>query len=354
MHSRTIRCLSVWLLFVFVLILGTRDAGAQPPKVLFHGATAIDALTAPDDLMLARLQTLFGAPNVTYMAAPDSADDGSSANGFNALVISSTVASADVRGTATVSKYENSPVGILNMEAAVMDCGVGELCLASGGASNSLGDTIDILNPTHPLAAGLSGTVTVFNTNDPLFVMNASAAGTAFPPPDKAVAAVTSAPTRMAIWGVENGRPLAGHNPPSQPRYAAGRRVSSFIHQTNFAALSADGLKLFDAAAQWVAATPAAPPIPGDFNDDGKVDAADYVVWKQNEGANINLPGDTTADAIVGPAQYSLWQANFGNPPGSGAAQNAVAVPEPKAALLALLGTVGISRRIMRRARRCS
>ena len=29
---------------------------------------------------------------------------------------------------------------------------------------------------------------------------------------------------------------------------------------------------------------PAAPGIPGDFNDDGTVDAADYVVWRKNDG----------------------------------------------------------------------
>jgi hypothetical protein len=53
--------------------------------------------------------------------------------------------------------------------------------------------------------------------------------------------------------------------------------------------------------------------IPGDFSNDGKVDAADYVVWRKT----INTP-----------AGYNLWRTNFGRTSGSGTA-SAAAVPEP-------------------------
>jgi autotransporter-associated beta strand protein len=67
--------------------------------------------------------------------------------------------------------------------------------------------------------------------------------------------------------------------------------------------------------------------LPGDFNLDGKVDAADYVVWRKNPGG---FP----------PNAYETWRANFGNPPGVGAGLNEGAVPEPAAAVLVILAAV--------------
>ncbi len=46
---------------------------------------------------------------------------------------------------------------------------------------------------------------------------------------------------------------------------------------------------------EFTATTPA-----GDYNDNGIVDLADYVVWRDNLGAAITLPGDTTGEATVG------------------------------------------------------
>ena len=72
----------------------------------------------------------------------------------------------------------------------------------------------------------------------------------------------------------------------------------------------------------------------GDFNEDSKVDAADYVTWRQNDTANNPLPNDngltTQAD------RYDLWVANFGGMLGSGS--GLAAVPEPGAFAIALAG----------------
>jgi hypothetical protein len=77
--------------------------------------------------------------------------------------------------------------------------------------------------------------------------------------------------------------------------------------------------------------------VAGDYNNNGTVDAADYVLWRnggplQNEGAT---PGNVTAD------DYTFWRSRFGAQAGSGAGANA-AVPEPGAvwipALIALAG----------------
>jgi hypothetical protein len=79
------------------------------------------------------------------------------------------------------------------------------------------------------------------------------------------------------------------------------------------------------------------PPIgvPGDYNNNGTVDAADYVVWRrgaalQNE---VATPGENT------PEDYAAWRARFGNTSGGGAV-GAAAVPEPGAMLLALPAAV--------------
>lgn len=48
----------------------------------------------------------------------------------------------------------------------------------------------------------------------------------------------------------------------------------------------------------------------GDFNNNGFVDAADYVVWKENDTANVALPNDGGQATQQG--RYDLWKANYG------------------------------------------
>ncbi|MCI0748743.1 MAG: PEP-CTERM sorting domain-containing protein [Verrucomicrobia subdivision 3 bacterium] len=48
----------------------------------------------------------------------------------------------------------------------------------------------------------------------------------------------------------------------------------------------------------------------GDFNSDGNVDAADYVVWRKNDVANAPLPNDAGLTTQGG--RYGLWRSNFG------------------------------------------
>jgi hypothetical protein len=75
--------------------------------------------------------------------------------------------------------------------------------------------------------------------------------------------------------------------------------------------------------------------LPGDFNNDGKVDAADYVVWRKSDGTQ---PG------------YDEWRTNFGRSVESPAAgQIAGAVPEPAAIhLLIAAFTAGLAWRRVR------
>jgi hypothetical protein len=66
--------------------------------------------------------------------------------------------------------------------------------------------------------------------------------------------------------------------------------------------------------------------LPGDFNDDGAVDAADYVVWRK-----LNS-GDMVA--------YNEWRTNFGRTSAGagGEASGSGAVPEPASWLCVALG----------------
>jgi hypothetical protein len=91
------------------------------------------------------------------------------------------------------------------------------------------------------------------------------------------------------------------------------------------------------------------PPLPGagitgDYNNNGVVDAADYVLWR-NGGP---LQNDPTTGIQQG--DYDTWRANFGRTAarGSGLPAAASAVPEPTAAALlvvAVAATMCVRRR---------
>lgn len=77
--------------------------------------------------------------------------------------------------------------------------------------------------------------------------------------------------------------------------------------------------------------------IDGDFNGDGRVDAADYSVWRDNLGnpdeSVLMGAGDGMNGVDMG--DYQLWSQNYGfsNVPG----EDPVSVPEPHSLLLTLL-----------------
>ncbi|TWT37150.1 hypothetical protein KOR34_20970 [Posidoniimonas corsicana] len=75
--------------------------------------------------------------------------------------------------------------------------------------------------------------------------------------------------------------------------------------------------------------------LPGDFNDDNLVDAADYTVWRDNLGGDSSvLNGNGTGGGTVVQADYELWRDNYA----AGASQlgglDASQVPEPTSLLL--------------------
>jgi hypothetical protein len=68
----------------------------------------------------------------------------------------------------------------------------------------------------------------------------------------------------------------------------------------------------------------------GDFNHDGFVNAADYTVWRDSVSATRFLAADGDGSLLVDAADYGVWSSGY-------AAGGATAVPEPAAAISALL-----------------
>jgi hypothetical protein len=70
--------------------------------------------------------------------------------------------------------------------------------------------------------------------------------------------------------------------------------------------------------------------LPGDYNRDGTVDAADYVMWRKTDSGNSQ--------------GYTDWQANFGTGMGSGSAGASLSdagVPEPVTHVLSMFAVAG-------------
>ena len=88
-------------------------------------------------------------------------------------------------------------------------------------------------------------------------------------------------------------------------------------------------------------------PLPGDYNRDHVVDAADYTVWRDSLGkSGYLLAADGNGDGIVDSLDYSVWQGHFGqvwSVTGSGTG-SAAAVPEPPSLMMLAIGafTIGI------------
>jgi hypothetical protein len=90
----------------------------------------------------------------------------------------------------------------------------------------------------------------------------------------------------------------------------------------------------------------AAPPtLPGDYNGNGVVDAADYTAWRDSLGqAGADLAADGsgpagTPDGVVDNWDYDFWKSRFGDmlPGAGGGALTSAAVPEPASLSVALV-----------------
>ena len=122
---------------------------------------------------------------------------------------------------------------------------------------------------------------------------------------------VVSDPATITASGQQIVRHTAAYRP---RRRSVGSRADDFrtISELNFTSASgnSDGLSSgfndlgqlvfwarFTDSSEGVFLSSAVAHVPGDFNNDGTVDAADYVVWRKTDGTQ---------------AGYDRWRANFG------------------------------------------
>ena len=83
-------------------------------------------------------------------------------------------------------------------------------------------------------------------------------------------------------------------------------------------------------------------PLPGDYNEDNVVDAADYAVWRKSYLRAVTLPNEDATPGIVTIDDYNVWRANIGktyggSALGSGLGDSRTQVPEPSTFALTLI-----------------
>ncbi|HEX3599294.1 MAG TPA: hypothetical protein VHU84_04080 [Lacipirellulaceae bacterium] len=82
----------------------------------------------------------------------------------------------------------------------------------------------------------------------------------------------------------------------------------------------------------------------GDYNHNGVVDAADYVIWRStlNQSVTAGTGADGNSNGIVDQADFDVWRAHFGSTSGSGSggSLSTGAVPEPFSGLLFAIGAM--------------
>jgi T5SS/PEP-CTERM-associated repeat protein len=120
------------------------------------------------------------------------------------------------------------------------------------------------------------------------------------------------------------------------------------LDATQFVGQNSDGnFELFAAnngSELWLKFTAA--PIVGDYNGDGSVDAADYVVWRDSLGATVTAfnGADGSGNGLVDQEDYDLWKSSFGTVLAAGAGSGA-AVPEPTTLVMLMFAAVSSCRR---------
>lgn len=84
------------------------------------------------------------------------------------------------------------------------------------------------------------------------------------------------------------------------------------------------------------------PLLPGDYNNDHIVDAADYSVWRNQFGEDVELPNEADTPGVVTDEDYTVWKTHYGQTLGSGSARfgEAATLPEPETLAVALWGVL--------------
>jgi hypothetical protein len=195
----------------------------DPEDVLF--VTGNTDLSEGDADTVQRLRYLGYPVQVESAKESDEAD----AAGKAAVVVSSTVSSGDV-GT----DFTHVKVPVMSWESYVFD---------DLGMSRSVGEEwnrsqVTVQTPSHPTAAGRTGTVTVYEGLDRLRWGDVAPQGTT-------VASLPDDASKATLFVYEQGQQMFNGAAPA-------RRVGIFLGDTGTSGLTPDGLAMFDAAVSWL------------------------------------------------------------------------------------------------------
>ena len=191
-----------------------------------------DAVTLhPGDVILYNhLQSL----GYTVTLLTDDIATPADANGQDVVYVSTTTDS-NVLGTAMRNVFvpviisESNLYGYMGMTGTTQGIDFGE--------TDSLQNTMQIVDPAHPLAAGFSGLTTVYTAQNHLrWGLPTSSADV--------IALTDDGNSRIAFFAYESGASMVGLNAPA-------RRVGFFLATTSGANLNSTGFQILDATISW-------------------------------------------------------------------------------------------------------
>ena len=233
----------------------TSSFAVAQTKVLFltrHRTTNPVTLKAADPQILTYLEQRYGAANVTWMSSrpdllvppePMLTVDDPRFFGYDAIVISATIESGDLRGL-----IHETHAGIVNLEAALARNLGGEYQVVDPAGRYPISENENahgiILQANHPITAG-------FQLNVPIPICGAAANiwwSESIAPGATNLATDDDTPANGFLTYVEMGDTLHNGNP------ATCRRVMFGMGNGTFANLNAAGQQLFGQAIDWAAA----------------------------------------------------------------------------------------------------
>jgi len=218
---------------------GGEGGGAAPDctgRVLF--VVGSDTLTSGDSAILDRLRGLGYV--VSIIAATMVTTDSAASADFCFI-------SRSVRSPMVNASFRDQPIPLFVTEYNLYS----SLGMTADATDASGGDTLtatdlSIADPTHPLAAGFSGTVTVLAPGKGQYGWGVPGSGAVL------VANLVDETQGAAIFAYEQGSPMFG-------LFAPARRVGYFLDIQASTRLTLEGWAMFDAAVQWTAGRCATP-----------------------------------------------------------------------------------------------
>jgi hypothetical protein len=162
-------------------------------------------------------------------------DDNGAVDLVNTILI---VIAGSVESTTVANRYRNVAVPVISLEYSLFDdMGMTGTVDGTDFGEDGGNSQINILDGAHPLAAGLTGVVTVVNA--------AANMGWGSPPPTaNRVASIEGLASRIAIFAYPRGAMMPGGPAPA-------KRIGFFALETSAAQLSDNGIKLLGAALDW-------------------------------------------------------------------------------------------------------